>query len=60
MSGDWYFDILKKMDPDKLDAIVELLFLPKNDEVRLRLSKYCDTREEMAIVAKNIFGFSYK
>jgi hypothetical protein len=59
MTGNWYFNILNRTDPEEIDAIIELLFRPENDRVRLILSKYCDTREEMAINAKMMFGLKY-
>jgi len=59
MTGNWYFNILNRTAPEEIDAIIELLFRPENDRVRLILSKYCDTREEMAINAKMMFGITY-
>jgi len=59
MSGNWYRDIMKKMDPEELAAIIDVLYSPENKEAVIRLSMTCDTREEAAIVAKNMWGLEY-
>lgn len=60
MSGDWYLPILNEMDPEELEALKEFVLLPENDQMRSRLSLYCDTREEMAIVAKRFCGLKFR
>lgn len=60
MSGFWYLDILSKMDRKEIDAIIDVLSRPENSQVRIMLSKYCDSAEEMAIVAKRMYGLTYK
>ncbi|MDD2737073.1 MAG: hypothetical protein PHF56_24325 [Desulfuromonadaceae bacterium] len=43
-SGFWFLDMMRKMDPEELQAIIDVLYPPENHDAVIRLSRTCEDK----------------